>query len=146
MNRSDWIFMHFFYWLTFKLWYIFEYRETIICCLDTNITLRLLIKRELLERGINLFLFFLHLIFGSKVLMSSDQSLGKRIFWKLLWMALSEKLSRSLAKLCDLHFKCDPLDWVLHSFEIDTSFISHWMKEVEVFNGSLLVPKDQIYP
>jgi hypothetical protein len=61
-------------------------------------------------------------------------------------MTLSEKLSWSLSKLSDLHLKGYPLHWILHSFEIDTSLISHRMKEIEVFYGSLLVAEDQIYP
>ena len=61
-------------------------------------------------------------------------------------MTLSEKLSGCLAEFSDLHFKGDPLNWVLHAFEIDTTFISHRMKEIEVFYGSLLVTEDQIYP
>jgi hypothetical protein len=78
--------------------------------------------------------------------MSGDQSLGKGVFRKLLWMTLSKKLSWSLPKLSDLHFKGYPLDWVLHSFKINTSLVSHRMEEVEVIYGSLLVAEDQIYP
>lgn len=61
-------------------------------------------------------------------------------------MRQSEELAGSLAELCNLDLKGDPLNGILQFLVVYASFIGQGMKEVEVIDRSLLTTKDQVNP
>ena len=82
---------------------------------------------------------------SQKIVFGCNQGFGDH-FRVLLWMPQLEELAWSLSKFCDLHLEGVSLDRVFQLLEIETAFIGKWVEQVEVLQGPLLMPKDQVDP
>ena len=80
-----------------------------------------------------------------KIVFGGNQSLGD-YFRVLLGMPQLEELAWSLPEFGDLHLEGIALDRVLQLLEVDAALIGKWVEQVEVLQGPLLVPKDQVDP
>jgi hypothetical protein len=57
-----------------------------------------------------------------------------------------KELARSLPEFGNLNLEGIALDRVLQLLEVDAALIGKWVEQVEVLQGSLLVPEDQVDP
>jgi len=82
---------------------------------------------------------------SQKIVLGSNQSLGDH-FRVLLGMPQLKELARSLPEFGNLNLEGIALDRVLQLLEVDAALIGKWVEQVEVLQGSLLVPEDQVDP
>ena len=82
---------------------------------------------------------------SQQIVLGGNQGLGDH-FRVLLRMPQLEELAWSLSEFSDLHLEGITLDGVLQLLEVDAALIGEWVEQVEVLQGPLLVPKDQVDP